>query len=108
MLSSRKIKVKGDKCIQSETTTIQVENKTDEDQISSEAISEHEEQESVESEVFKVRQSTRERKPPGWLSDYVTESNIAYCLLTEDGEPSSFQEATRSSDVSLWMTAMQE
>ncbi|XP_073148775.1 retrovirus-related Pol polyprotein from transposon TNT 1-94 isoform X1 [Henckelia pumila] len=102
-------KVKGDKGIlNSKTTIIQVENKTDKDQVSCEAVPEHEEQEPVESEVSKVRQSTRERRPPGWLSDYVTESNIAYCLLTEDGESSSFHEATQSSDVSLWMTAMQE
>ncbi|XP_073130075.1 uncharacterized protein [Henckelia pumila] len=102
-------KVKEDKgTLNSETTIIQVENKTDEDHVSYEAVPEHEVQEPVESEVSKVRQSTRERRPPGWLSNYVTKSNIAYCLLTEDGEPSSFLEAIQSSDVSLWMTAMQE
>lgn len=36
------------------------------------------------------------------------ESNVAYCLLTEDGEPLTFHEATSGSDVPLWMTAMQE
>ncbi|KAH9802840.1 retrovirus-related pol polyprotein from transposon TNT 1-94-like protein [Citrus sinensis] len=46
---------------------------------------EHEEQEPVESEAPKVRRSTRERRPP----------------LT-------FHEALESSDVALWMTAMQE
>ncbi|XP_073153946.1 uncharacterized protein [Henckelia pumila] len=71
-------------------------------------LPEHEEQEQVESAVSKVRQSTRERRPTGLLSDYVTERNIAYCLLTEDVEPSSFHEATQNADVSMWMTAMHE
>ncbi|XP_073119675.1 uncharacterized protein [Henckelia pumila] len=78
-------KVKGYKDkLNSETTIIQVENKTDEDQVFCEAVPEHKEQEPFESEVSKVRQATRERGPPGWLSDYFTESNIAYCLLKED------------------------
>ncbi|KAG6763303.1 hypothetical protein POTOM_030717 [Populus tomentosa] len=63
---------------------------------SSKAAPEHEEQEQIESETPKVRRSTRERRPPAWHSEYVTESNIAYCLLTEDGEPSSFHEAIKS------------
>lgn len=29
-------------------------------------------------------------------SKYVIEINIAYCFLTEDGEPSTFHEATKS------------
>lgn len=36
------------------------------------------------------------------------EENVACCLLTEDGEPSTFHEATKGQDASLWMTAMQE
>ncbi|GKC24421.1 hypothetical protein Tco_1026571, partial [Tanacetum coccineum] len=38
------------------------------------------------------------------------ESNIAYCLLTEEegGEPSTLQEAQNNPDASLWMAAMQE
>ena len=75
---------------------------------SSEAEPEHEVHEQVESEAPEVRRSTRERRLPAWHSEYVMESNVAYCLLTEDGEPSTFHEATSSSDVSLWMTAMQE
>ncbi|RDY02432.1 hypothetical protein CR513_14105, partial [Mucuna pruriens] len=35
-------------------------------------------------------------------------SHDAYCLLNEEGEPSTFQEAVSGSDASLWMTAMQE
>ncbi|KAH9707327.1 Integrase catalytic domain-containing protein [Citrus sinensis] len=91
----------------SETVPVYVENNL-EDSDSSEAASEHEEQEPVESEAPEVRRSTRERRPPTWHSEYVTEINIAYCLLTEDGEPSTFHEALNSSDVALWMTAMQE
>ena len=79
-----------------------------EDVNSSEAAPEHEEQEPVEAKAPKVHRSTCERKPPAWHSDYVTESNIAYCLLIEGGEPSPFHEATKSLDVSLWMTAMQK
>ena len=86
---------------------VYVENNP-EDSDSSEAASEHEEQEPVESEAPEVRRSTRERRPPTWHSEYVTEINVAYCLLTEDGEPSTFHEALNSSDVALWMTAMQE
>ena len=93
----------------SETTSVQVENSPEQEDVnSSEAAPEHEEQEPVEAEALEVRRSTRQRKPPAWHSDYVTESNIAYCLLTEDGEPSTFHEATKSLDVSLWMTTMQK
>ena len=93
----------------SETTSVQVENNSEhEDVNSSEATPEHEEQEPVEVEAPEVHRSTREKKPSAWYSDYVTESNIAYCLLTEDGEPSTFHKATKSLYVSLWMTAMQE
>ncbi|KAK0608590.1 hypothetical protein LWI29_032951 [Acer saccharum] len=93
----------------SETTDVQVENNPEqEDSISSEAEPEHETQVTDESEAPEVRRSTRERRPPVWHSEYVTESNVAYCLLTEDGEPLTFHEARNSSDASLWMTAMQE
>ncbi|KAH9707030.1 Integrase catalytic domain-containing protein [Citrus sinensis] len=91
----------------SETVPVYVENNP-EDSDSSEAAPEHEEQEPVESEAPEVRRSTRERRPPVWHSEYVTEINVAYCLLTEDGEPSTFHEALESSDIALWMTAMQE
>ncbi|KAH9745763.1 reverse transcriptase Ty1/copia-type domain-containing protein [Citrus sinensis] len=79
-----------------------------EDSNSFEAAPEHEEQELVESKAPEVRQSTRERRPPTWHLEYVTEINVAYCLLTEDEEPSIFHEALNSSDVALWMTVMQE
>ncbi|KAH9754808.1 cysteine-rich receptor-like protein kinase 8 [Citrus sinensis] len=67
----------------SETVPIYVENNI-EDSDSPKAAPEHEEQEPVESEAPEVRRST------------------------QDGEPSTFHEALESSDVTLWMTAMQE
>ena len=36
------------------------------------------------------------------------EDNVAYCLLTEDGEPSTFQKAMSNSDAHLWIAVMQE
>ncbi|KAH9725675.1 Integrase catalytic domain-containing protein [Citrus sinensis] len=91
----------------SEIVPVYVENNS-EDLDSSEAAPEYEEQEPIESEAPEVRRSTRERRLLAWHSEYVTEINVAYCLLTEDGEPSTFYEALESSDVALWMTAMQE
>ncbi|KAH9762162.1 Integrase catalytic domain-containing protein [Citrus sinensis] len=82
----------------SETIPVYVKNNL-EDSDSSEAAPEHEEQELVESEAPEVRRSTRERRPPMWHSEYVTEINVAYCLLIEDGEPSTFHEALNSSDI---------
>ena len=85
-----------------EIVPVHVKNNSEkEDSDSSEAAPEHEEQESVESEALEVRRSTCERQPPMWHSEYVTEINVAYCLLTEDGEPSTFHEALNSSDVAL-------
>jgi len=89
-----------------ETTTIQMKNT--QNHTSSEAAPEHEEQEQIESETPEVRRSTHERRPPALHLEYVTESNIAHCLLTEDGEPSTFDEAIKSTNVSTLMTAMQE
>ncbi|KAH9754149.1 Integrase catalytic domain-containing protein [Citrus sinensis] len=91
----------------SETVPVYVENNL-EDSDSSEVAPEHEEQEPVDSETPEVCRSTRERRPPTWHSEYVTEINVAYCLLTEDGEPPTFHEALNSSDVALWKTTMQE
>jgi len=75
---------------------------------SSEAAPEHKEQKQIESETPEVRRSTHKRRPPAWHSEYVTKSNIACCLLTEDGEPSTFHEAIKSTDISMWMTSMQK
>ncbi|GJZ86547.1 gag-pol polyprotein [Tanacetum coccineum] len=37
----------------------------------------------------------------GWHSDYFMESNIAYCLLIEEREPSTLQEALNTPDASF-------
>jgi len=101
-----KMQMEENNSILKETIEVQMENT--QNRTSSEAIPEHEEQEQIESETLEVRRSTRERRPPAWHSEYVTESNIVYCLLIEDGELSTFYEAIKSTDVSMWMTAMQE
>ena len=36
------------------------------------------------------------------------QNNVAYCLLIEDGDSSTFHEVIKSSDKSLWITTMQE
>ncbi|KAH9751148.1 hypothetical protein KPL71_014161 [Citrus sinensis] len=91
----------------SETVPVYVKNNP-EDLDSSEAAPEHKEQEPVEAETSEVRRSTRERRLPMWHSEYVTEINVAYCLLAKDGEPSTFHKALESLDIALWMTTMQE
>ncbi|KAE8674537.1 hypothetical protein F3Y22_tig00111745pilonHSYRG00059 [Hibiscus syriacus] len=96
-----------DSAEKSETTQIHVEKEFEEGD-SSEAEPAHDEQEPESSEAPTTRQSDHVRRRPNWHSDYVIEGNIAYCLLTEDGEPSTYQEAINSSDASLWMMVMQE
>ena len=91
----------------SKTVPVYVENNL-ENSYSSEAAPEHEEQEPVEFEAPEVCRLNRERQPPTWHSEYVTEINVAYCLLTDDGKPSTFHEVLQSSDVVLWITVMQE
>lgn len=90
-----------------ETIKIQMDKKYGEND-SSEAEPKHEEQEPDELDDIHVRRLSHQTKVPSRFSDYVMANHDAYCLLTEEGEPSNFQEAIRSSDVSLWMTAMQE
>ncbi|KAH9689341.1 Integrase catalytic domain-containing protein [Citrus sinensis] len=58
----------------SETVPVYVENNL-EDSDSSEVAPVHEEQEPVDSETPEVFRSTRERRPPTWHSEYVTEIN---------------------------------
>ncbi|KAE8679209.1 Retrovirus-related Pol polyprotein from transposon TNT 1-94 [Hibiscus syriacus] len=96
-----------DSAEKSETTQIHVEKEVEQGDYS-EAEPAHDEQEPESSETPTTRQSDRVRRRPNWHSDYVIEGNIAYCLLTEDGEPLIYQEAINSSDASLWMMAMQE
>ncbi|GJT46274.1 retrovirus-related pol polyprotein from transposon TNT 1-94 [Tanacetum coccineum] len=90
-----------------ETTSIQMENEFQSND-SSEAVPQHEVNETTESQAPTTRTSNRERKRPVWQSDYVMESNVAYCLLTEEGEPSNLQEALNNPDASFWKEAMQE
>ncbi|GKA61121.1 retrovirus-related pol polyprotein from transposon TNT 1-94 [Tanacetum coccineum] len=40
--------------------------------------------------------------------DYVMESNVTYCLLIEEGEPSTLQEVLNNPDASFWKEAMQD
>ncbi|KAE8694615.1 putative pentatricopeptide repeat-containing protein [Hibiscus syriacus] len=91
----------------SETTQIHMEKEVEQGDYS-EAEPTHDEQEPESSEAPTTCQSDHVRRRPNWHSDYVIEGNIAYCLLIEDGEPSTYQEAINSSYASLWMMAMQE
>ncbi|KAE8698382.1 putative ribonuclease H protein [Hibiscus syriacus] len=75
----------------SETIHIHVEKEVEQGD-SSEAEPAHDEQEPESSETPTTHQSDRVRRRPNWHSDYVIEGNIAYFLLTEDGEPSTYQE----------------
>ncbi|GJY23180.1 retrovirus-related pol polyprotein from transposon TNT 1-94 [Tanacetum coccineum] len=90
-----------------ETTSIQMENEFQSND-SSEAVPQHEVNVTTESQAPMTRTSDRKRRRPGWQSDYVMESNVAYCLLTEEGEPSTLQEALNNPDASFWKEAMQE
>ena len=89
----------------SKTIVIQLENNHEKED-SSKATPQNEAP--VEPEIFEVRRSAGETRPPFWHSEYVVQKNVAYYLLTKDGEPSTFHEAIKSLDKSLWMTAMQE
>ncbi|KAI5422414.1 hypothetical protein KIW84_045751 [Lathyrus oleraceus] len=73
-------------------TTYHIDGKSVEDD-SFKAKPEHEAQELEEPDGVEVRQPTRQKRKLNWQSDYVMASHHAYCLLTEDGEPSTFQEA---------------
>ncbi|GJY43429.1 retrovirus-related pol polyprotein from transposon TNT 1-94, partial [Tanacetum coccineum] len=47
---------------------------------SSVAVPQHEENETIESQAPTTRTLNHERKRPAWHSDYVMESNVAYCI----------------------------
>nr|GEU81571.1 choline transporter-like protein 2 [Tanacetum cinerariifolium] len=64
-----------------ETTSIQMEKQFQSNN-SSEVIPQHGENETTESQAPTTHTLNRERKHPAWHSDYVMESNVAYCLLT--------------------------
>ncbi|GKD14267.1 gag-pol polyprotein [Tanacetum coccineum] len=90
-----------------ETTSIQME-KVLQLNDSFEVAPQHQVNETNESQASATRTLNRERRRLGWHSDYVMESNVAYCLFTEEGEPSTLQEALNNPDVSFWKEAMQE
>ncbi|GJY22389.1 retrovirus-related pol polyprotein from transposon TNT 1-94 [Tanacetum coccineum] len=94
-------------CTTKKTTSIQME-KDFQSNDSFEAAPQHEVNETNESQAPATRTLNREIRRPGWQSDYVMESNVAYCLLTEEGEPSTLQEALNNPDASFWKEAMQE
>ncbi|GJR33036.1 hypothetical protein Tco_1109268, partial [Tanacetum coccineum] len=73
-----------------ETTSIQMEKEFQSND-SFKVAPQHEVNETNESQAPTTRTLNRERRRPGWHSDYVMESNVAYCLLTEEGEPSTLQ-----------------
>ncbi|GJU61796.1 gag-pol polyprotein [Tanacetum coccineum] len=64
--------------------------------------------ETNESQALTTRTLNCERRRQVWHSYYFMESKIAYLLLTEEGEPSTLQEALNNLDASLWMAGMQE
>nr|GEU47645.1 hypothetical protein [Tanacetum cinerariifolium] len=68
----------------------------------------HEVNEINESQDPATRTINFKRRHPRWHSDYVMDSNIAYCLLTKEREPSTLQEALNNPDASFWKVEMQE
>ncbi|GJU04571.1 retrovirus-related pol polyprotein from transposon TNT 1-94 [Tanacetum coccineum] len=90
-----------------ETTSIQMEKEFKSNN-SFEAAPQCEVNETNESQAPATRTLNRERKRLRWHSDYVMESNVAYCLLTEEGEPSTLQEALKNLDAWFWKEAMQK
>ncbi|GJX70933.1 retrovirus-related pol polyprotein from transposon TNT 1-94 [Tanacetum coccineum] len=91
----------------SETTSIQIE-KEFQSNGSFEAVPRHEVNETDESQALATRTLNRERRHPGWKAGYVMESNVAYCLLTKEGEPSTLQEELNNLNASFWKEVMQE
>eukprot|EP00253_Pinus_taeda_P021916 PITA_21916 len=51
-----------------------------------------------------LRRSTRERKTPKRYED----STSSFSLITEDGEPSCYQEVVDDADIEKWKTVMEE
>ncbi|GJT95917.1 gag-pol polyprotein [Tanacetum coccineum] len=82
-----------------ETTSIQMEKEFQSND-SFEVAPQHEVNETNESQAPITRTLNRERKRTSWHSDYVMNSNVAYCLLREEGEPSTLQEALNNPNAS--------
>ncbi|GKD55540.1 gag-pol polyprotein [Tanacetum coccineum] len=90
-----------------ETTSIQMEKEFQSND-SFEAALQHVINETKESQALATRTFNHERKCPGWHLDYIIERNVAYCLLTKEGEPSTLQEALNNPNASFWKETMQE
>ncbi|PWA87299.1 Gag-Pol [Artemisia annua] len=59
---------------------------------SSNALLQHDVNETTESQAPMIGTLNHEIKRSVWHSDYVMKGNITYCLRTEEGEPSILQE----------------
>eukprot|EP00253_Pinus_taeda_P035047 PITA_35047 len=55
-------------------------------------------------QLVTLRMSTRERKTPKRYEDFAS----SFALITEDGEPSCYQEEVDDTDSKKWKTAMEE
>lgn len=73
-----------------------------------EAIPQYEVQKLVESKVPEIPRLISTKKTLSWHCNYIMESNIIYCLLTKNGEPSTLQEVLNNLEVSQLIAAMEE
>nr|GEW57920.1 Gag-Pol polyprotein [Tanacetum cinerariifolium] len=89
-----------------ETTSIQIEKEFQSNDYF-EATPQHKVNETSEPQARMACTLDRERKRPMWHSDNVMERNVAYCLFTEEGEPSTLQEELNNPDASFRKEAMQ-
>ncbi|GKF73461.1 gag-pol polyprotein, partial [Tanacetum coccineum] len=71
-------------------------------------IQENEESDSTTRETTSIQMEKEFQSNDSFEDASQHESNIAYCLLTENVEPSTLQEALNNLDASFWKEAMQE
>nr|GEZ35942.1 retrovirus-related Pol polyprotein from transposon TNT 1-94 [Tanacetum cinerariifolium] len=90
-----------------ESTSIQIKKEFQSND-SFEAAPQHKMNEANESQAPATRTLNHEKRRPWWHSDYVIESNVAYCLFIEEEEPSTLQKALNNLDASFWKEEMQE
>nr|GFA36995.1 hypothetical protein [Tanacetum cinerariifolium] len=90
-----------------ESTSIQIK-KEFQSSDSFEAAPQHKMNEANESQALATRTLNHEKRRPGWHSDYVMESNVAYCLFIKEEEPSTLQKALNNPDASFWKEEIQE
>ena len=58
--------------------------------------------------IPEMQWSIQEIRELSYRSEFVMAVDVAYCLLTKDGEPSNYQDAINSSNSSSWIATMQE